>query len=222
MEKCEKTGADLHLAMASWNINPAIAPSRGGTPGTPTAETSNEGFSTTIPKSEEVVQASTPEAGVLSLSNVSRPDLIKDPDYLHGQPENLGKGIVLKDYQLVGVNWLSLLYRKRTSAILADEMGLGKTAQVIAFLTTLENKGIKGPHLVVVPSSVLENWNREFKLFAPKIYVRSYYGNQNERRELRDELKNDKDLNVVLTTYDIAAGSDLDHKFLRKQNFNVS
>ena len=92
------------------------------------------------------------------------------------QPSIMAKGITLKDYQIVGVNWLSLLYEKELSCILADDMGLGKTCQVIAFLAHLFEIGITGPHLVVVPGSTLENWLREFSVFCPQLVVMPYYG----------------------------------------------
>lgn len=92
------------------------------------------------------------------------------------QPQIMGKGVVLKDYQVVGVNWLYLLFQKNLSCILADDMGLGKTCQVIAFFAHLFEKGIKGPHLVVVPGSTLENWLREFSIFCPGLSVMPYYG----------------------------------------------
>lgn len=92
------------------------------------------------------------------------------------QPQIMGKGVVLKDYQVVGVNWLYLLFQKNLSCILADDMGLGKTCQVIAFFAHLFEKGIKGPHLVVVPGSTLENWLREFSIFCPNLSVMPYYG----------------------------------------------
>lgn len=92
------------------------------------------------------------------------------------QPQIMGKGVVLKDYQVVGVNWLNLLFQKNLSCILADDMGLGKTCQVIAFLAHLFENGIKGPHLVVVPGSTLENWLREFSIFCPNLSVMPYYG----------------------------------------------
>ena len=92
------------------------------------------------------------------------------------QPSIMAEDIVLKDYQVVGVNWLALLYKYNLSCILADDMGLGKTCQVIAFLAHLFEKGIKGPHLVVVPGSTLENWLREFSIFCPALNVMPYYG----------------------------------------------
>lgn len=85
---------------------------------------------------------------------------------------------VLKPYQLVGVNFLLLLYRKGIGgAILADEMGLGKTIQAITYLTLLKHlKDDPGPHLVVCPASVLENWERELKKWCPSFSVLQYHG----------------------------------------------
>ncbi|CAK0783636.1 hypothetical protein CVIRNUC_006835 [Coccomyxa viridis] len=94
-----------------------------------------------------------------------------------------------KGYQLVGVNYLALLARSGIGgAIMADEMGLGKTAQAIAFLgvrKALDGDG--GPHLVIVPASLLENWQRELAKWCPGLRVVTYYGK--ERWQLREELK---------------------------------
>lgn len=100
----------------------------------------------------------------------------KDKNGVLGQPRLMHEDVVLKDYQIVGVNWLALLYERRLSCILADDMGLGKTCQVIAFLAHLFEKGNKGPHLVIVPGSTIENWLREFSVFCPKLTVMPYYG----------------------------------------------
>ncbi|KAL9936051.1 hypothetical protein V8E36_004893 [Tilletia maclaganii] len=141
--------------------------------------------------------------------------------WLSDQPVGLAPGVVLKDYQLAGLNWLSLLYEKKMSCILADEMGLGKTVQVISFFTHVKALGEPGPHLVVVPSSVLENWMREFRTFAPDLVVVKYYGSQREREELRMDLRDSNDFDVMLTTYDMAAGGPNDHAFLRKRGFDA-
>ena len=147
---------------------------------------------------------------------------MRDEHYLEQQPPNLAPGIILKDYQLIGISWLNLLYSKDTSCILADEMGLGKTGQVPASLAHLQNKGRRrGPHLIVAPSSVLENWSREFAHFCPSLRIETYYGSQAERRDLRIDLKSRDDYDVLLTTYDMATGSHDDHSFLRKRGFDV-
>ncbi|KAF2754203.1 hypothetical protein EJ05DRAFT_479734 [Pseudovirgaria hyperparasitica] len=132
------------------------------------------------------------------------------------QPSNMSKDIVLKDYQLVGLNWLSLLWKLKLSCILADDMGLGKTCQVIAFISHLSETGVEGPHLIIVPGSTLENWLREFKTFSPNLVVEPYYGSLAERAEQRETIEQTIDrINVVVTTYDCAC-RDPDNKFLRR------
>lgn len=65
----------------------------------------------------------------------------------------------LRPYQLTGLRWLAALYSNGLNGILADEMGLGKTVQCISLLLHLvEKEGVRGPFLVVAPSSVLANW----------------------------------------------------------------
>jgi SWI/SNF-related matrix-associated actin-dependent regulator 1 of chromatin subfamily A len=114
--------------------------------------------------------------GDIKISTTSRISKVNKDIYVK-QPSIMSKDTVLKDYQLVGLNWLVLLFEHKLSCILADEMGLGKTCQVISFLShLLEHKDIRGPHLVVVPSSTLENWLREFRRFSPSLTVEPYYG----------------------------------------------
>lgn len=141
------------------------------------------------------------------------------------QPSIMSKDLEMKDYQIVGINWLALLFEKELSCILADDMGLGKTCQVIAFLAHLHEKGTKGPHLVVVPASTIENWLREFQKFCPSLNVFPYYAGQNMRAEIRqqieDSLEEDPDsVNVIITTYTIAKAK-VDSKFLREMDFSV-
>ncbi|KAL6579557.1 hypothetical protein OROMI_009773 [Orobanche minor] len=85
---------------------------------------------------------------------------------------------VLKPYQLIGVNFLLLLYRNEIGgAILADEMGLGKTIQAITYLILLKHlEDDPGPHLIVCPASVLENWERELKKWCPSFTVLQFHG----------------------------------------------
>ncbi|RLM73680.1 hypothetical protein C2845_PM15G18740 [Panicum miliaceum] len=92
--------------------------------------------------------------------------------------ENSGFDPVLKPYQLVGVNFLLLLHRKSIGgAILADEMGLGKTVQAVTYLTLLRHLyNDPGPHLIVCPASVLENWERELKRWCPSFSIIMFHG----------------------------------------------
>jgi len=89
----------------------------------------------------------------------------------------------LREYQHVGLEWLATMFNKNLNGILADEMGLGKTIQTIALLAHLAcEKGLWGPHLIVVPTSVMLNWEMEFKKWCPAFKILTYYGNQKERR----------------------------------------
>jgi len=95
-------------------------------------------------------------------------------------------GLKLHDYQLEGLNWLRFSWSQGNNVILADEMGLGKTIQTIVFIKTLIEEGhSEGPFLVSVPLSTMINWEREFALWAPELYLVSYQGDPETRDALR-------------------------------------
>uniref|UniRef100_A0A674BMV7 DNA helicase n=1 Tax=Salmo trutta TaxID=8032 RepID=A0A674BMV7_SALTR len=119
------------------------------------------------------------------------------------QPSILNRKLKLKPYQLIGLKWLLLLHQHKLSGILADEMGLGKTIQAIAFLARLYQDGIKGPHLITVPASTLDNWVRELKLWCPRLKVLVYYG------EMLMSV-------IPLCRYNLAIGNDNDRSLFRK------
>ena len=110
----------------------------------------------------------------------------------------------LREYQHYGLDWLAGLYANGTNGILADEMGLGKTIQTIALLAHLaEEHQVWGPHLIVVPTSVMLNWEMEFKKFLPGFKILTYYGTQEERKQKRKGwLDNDK-WHVCITSYQL-------------------
>jgi SWI/SNF-related matrix-associated actin-dependent regulator of chromatin subfamily A containing DEAD/H box 1 len=143
LDECEQIGADLRSIIASWTHS-----AKG--------------------KEKAILSPDEADEGALSLRSMNSARDHKPKGFLTSQPQSIAAGIQLKDYQLLGVNWLHLLYRKNLSCILADEMGksllrhpqslrltfslgLGKTIQVISFFAYLKERGNKGPHLVVVP-----------------------------------------------------------------------
>jgi hypothetical protein len=89
----------------------------------------------------------------------------------------------LREYQHVGLDWLVTINENKLNGILADEMGLGKTIQTIALLAHLAvEKGVWGPHLIVVPTSVMLNWELEFKKWCPGFKILTYYGSPKDRK----------------------------------------
>jgi non-specific serine/threonine protein kinase len=91
----------------------------------------------------------------------------------------------LRAYQEEGVRWLWTLARLGLGGCLADDMGLGKTVQVLALLLLLErHRAVPGPHLVVVPASLLANWKAEAERFAPSLRVLVAHPSATTREEL--------------------------------------
>ena len=84
----------------------------------------------------------------------------------------------LYPYQRDGVSWLLYCCVNRIGGILADDMGLGKTAQVIAFISGVIERKLLEHILIVVPGTLLENWKREFKFFAPELIPYIHHGSQ--------------------------------------------
>lgn len=107
-----------------------------------------------------------------------------------------GLQVALRGYQQAGLNWLNFLDKFNFGACLADDMGLGKTVQVLAFLLSQREKVAKNTNLVVVPASLVFNWQQEIKKFAPSLKVLTIYGAE------RPKIVNDFDqYEIVLTSY---------------------
>jgi SNF2 family DNA or RNA helicase len=97
-------------------------------------------------------------------------DPIPTPDGFRGE---------LRPYQLRGASWLAFLERWGLGACLADDMGLGKTIQLIALLLHLQERDtLDQPTLLVCPTSVLGNWEREVKRFGPSLSVMVHHGDK--------------------------------------------
>ena len=110
----------------------------------------------------------------------------------------------LREYQHYGLDWLAGLYANNTNGILADEMGLGKTIQTIALLAHLAcEHHVWGPHLVIVPTSVMLNWEMEFKKWCPGFKILAYYGTQEERKRKRQGWNDVDTWNVCITSYQL-------------------
>jgi uncharacterized Zn finger protein/superfamily II DNA or RNA helicase len=117
-----------------------------------------------------------------------------------------------RPYQHRGYSWLYKNQRIGFGSILADDMGLGKTLQVIALIARLEQEGelVKRRALIVVPTPLLSNWEREFQKFAPGVRVGLYHGPQRQ-------LDHDQHA-VIVTSYGVAR---LDEKILSKRKWRI-
>lgn len=123
----------------------------------------------------------------------------------------------LREYQHIGLDWLVTMHDRKLNGILADEMGLGKTIQTIALLAHLacvrENWG---PHLIVVPSSVMLNWEMEFKKWCPGFKIMTYYGSQKERKLKRTGWTKPNAFHVCITSYKLVIQ---DHQSFRRKKW---
>jgi SNF2 family DNA or RNA helicase len=119
--------------------------------------------------------------------------LIEAPKELNAQ---------LRHYQLEGVSWLLYLRQFGLGGCLADDMGLGKTIQFITYLLLTKKENHSSPALLICPTSVIGNWQKELEKFAPSLKVHLHYGSQRAKGEEFTEALEDIDL--VITSYSLS------------------
>ncbi|XP_065077199.1 helicase domino isoform X2 [Ochlerotatus camptorhynchus] len=123
----------------------------------------------------------------------------------------------LREYQHIGLDWLVTMHDRKLNGILADEMGLGKTIQTISLLAHLAcMRGNWGPHLIIVPSSVMLNWEMEFKKWCPGFKILTYYGSQKERKLKRTGWTKVNAFHVCITSYKLVIQ---DHQSFRRKKW---
>jgi hypothetical protein len=158
---------------------------------------------------DEVVR--TPKANLLSIDALYEDEMLAAPVRLElrnfrAKLENfnvIGQVQVpesfqgtLRHYQQEGLNWLNFLDEFGFGGCLADDMGLGKTIQVIAFLLLQQSKAATAPSMIIVPATLIFNWQAEIRKFAPALRVHTIYG--------ADRVKHVDDFeryDVVLSSY---------------------
>ncbi len=117
----------------------------------------------------------------------------------------------LRPYQIDGYQWMHFLHEFNWGGILADDMGLGKTLQMITFLKSLVDQGLSN-HLVIVPTTLLFNWENEINKFCPTLKYHIYHGTNREK-----ENPDWSDYDLVITTYGLLVS---DAKMLSEMEFN--
>ena len=141
---------------------------------------------------------------------------IKDPQTSNNIEDILAKNLhtTLRPYQNQGVMWLDMLNQLKLGAILADDMGLGKTIQVISLLLLKQQRDPDNasPSLLIVPTSLIGNWQAEITRFAPSLQYWIAHPSANGMIE-----PSHFNFNLLITTY----GSVTRLKWLIKQNWNI-
>ncbi len=105
---------------------------------------------------------------------------------------------ILRPYQKAGFNWLHFLNRYHFGGCLADDMGLGKTIQTLALLQSLKEQKVEGASLLVMPTSLIYNWEIEAGKFTPDLKVLVYTGTNREK-----DVSRFVNYDLVLTSYGI-------------------
>ena len=122
----------------------------------------------------------------------------------------------LRNYQSYGVKWMSYLAKNNLGGCLADDMGLGKTVQVIALLNQMKQENPEEfdskPSIIIVPKSLISNWESEFKRFAPDFDIFIYYGADRNIGEISKH-------QIIITTY---AVTRIDIEKLQEFEFNYA
>ncbi len=118
----------------------------------------------------------------------------------------------LRPYQKAGYNWLRFLNEFHLGGCLADDMGLGKTVQTLALLQSEKEKGNSGTSLLVMPTSLIYNWEMEAAKFTPQLKILTYTGTQRNK-----DISRFSKYDVVLSSYGITR---LDIDLLQNFYFN--
>lgn len=118
----------------------------------------------------------------------------------------------LRPYQKFGLDWLNFLDQFGFGGCLADDMGLGKSVQILAFLLSQRKKNVRNTNLLVVPTSLLKNWENEAAKFAPDLKIHVLYGADRERNSHSFDA-----FEIILTTYGTLV---TDAAYLKNYTFN--
>lgn len=114
---------------------------------------------------------------------------------------------ILRDYQKVGVKWLYTLYKCDLGGILADEMGLGKSIETICFLKEVIKNKPEAKILIVCPTSLVYNWQKEFTKFGGELKVTIISDSKKKR-----QLELNKDYNIYITSYGLLRNDIKDYQ----------
>lgn len=137
---------------------------------------------------------------------------LKDFDKIEDFPMPNGFSGKLRPYQKAGYNWMNFLNRYKFGGCLADDMGLGKTVQTLALLQAQKEAGVTQASLLVMPTSLVYNWEVEARKFTPELKVFVYTGTHRDKN-----IDQFYGYDLILTSYGIIR---IDADLLRDYYFN--
>ncbi|MBW2568988.1 MAG: DEAD/DEAH box helicase [Deltaproteobacteria bacterium] len=147
---------------------------------------------------------------------------LRDPDLITSiRPDKTFKA-KLRKYQQKGLNWLYFLHSLQFGACLADDMGLGKTVQALAFLNKIKSNFTRAgkpnkASLLIVPASLISNWENEIKRFSPEIKFYIAHPGAGEKKNIGPKDKKTLDaFDLVITTYALIQR----YKWLQSHSWN--
>ncbi len=153
------------------------------------------------------------ENGNLAEVTISRKlEKLRNFEEIEEEPIPAGFQGELRPYQKAGYNWLKFLDKYKFGGCLADDMGLGKTVQTLAMLQSLKFAENNSPSLLIVPTSLIYNWEMESGKFTPELKIYNYTGTNRIKEVSRFE-----GYDLVLTSYGITR---LDIDLLKTFYFN--
>lgn len=172
----------------------------------------NDGF---ILKKHHLSLVQDMERDSLATTIMSR-KLQKLRDFEEIQEYSVPKGFAgnLRPYQKAGYDWMRFLNDYNFGGCLADDMGLGKTVQTLALLQSQKESGVASPSLLVMPTSLIYNWEAEARKFAPELKVLTYTGTYRDKN-----IEQFDNYDVVLTSYGIVR---IDIDILKNYRFHYA
>ena len=142
---------------------------------------------------------------------------LKDPTLIRSVKPDKSFNAKLRKYQQKGVNWLFFLNTLKFGACLADDMGLGKTIQVLAFLNILKKKNARAVSLLVVPASLISNWQNEIKNFYPDLKTLIAHPEKGYSTGKKAKKPDLNKFDLVITTYALVSR----YSWLESKNWTV-
>lgn len=139
---------------------------------------------------------------------------LRDFEEIENFPLPVGFNGTLRPYQKAGYDWMNFLRQYRFGGCLADDMGLGKTVMTLAMLQGQKEAGATDPSLLVMPTSLLYNWELEARKFTPNLRVMVYTGTYRDKNTAQFD-----EYDLILTSYGIVR---IDIDLLSDYRFNYA